>query len=463
MDHENKQMTLPVYIEQIPISIHDQIATRRVAHVPYQSGFLATRTKKGINLLRTIQEKETLLAEHIGAQRKNRMKEKAHAQWVKKKSCNTFLAYWNAETSQYLLTHKHAEFFYGIALRYKGIGSRYTGRAIFDRSDQPLDIRPEEALITKPGQVSGAHITANKKLLGKTGIFLDAGHQPHSKIPIGSAADDDVWAIERDHEFLKEGAELSVVNVDAIELLNKTQEPQLSTDKIFVTIGILTDTMLDLDYTTTYPELYEHFATSIYDLPFEQARIKHLEELSTNIGKNLRAALDLGYTTTHRSKPTKKDFSFFGGLKDTGELIQMQKPEDALNIITMYMCDIVYTLKAANIDFKQYIFTNSFKEFLKEFFDFESDSQALETQQNIISEFIHAPDESLLLKLIASLYCTRRNIKEGISLKELTKNEYKMDIQFALLHRDILVACGAEARWASFYEDDLEITHLESA
>ncbi len=323
--------------------------TRRLAHLPITGTLPVIRKDKGLQVVRTLEEKLTLLeaaALDVALTRQIRARcAQTPLGRLERRTLNTQL-------DAKLFALGLAEPLPFVSIRYKGIGARYAGRIV--ASAAVASKRDDEVVMSYSSATRGAML-AKRALIGAMGIFLDEPHQPHSRIPIGAAARDDVIAIQRDAVLLSAGAVLSVLNLDGAAVLDQTQIPELTIPRIHVTMGVVLDTTVTLE-DLSHPQNYEAWITQMYG-DFETGRARHLRTLCANLGRNLFVLMACGFTVPRLTVATRKDISAFGGLKDTGELevIEGTDWEPFADLVRLWIDDVVLIAEACGLGMRQFI------------------------------------------------------------------------------------------------------------
>ncbi len=229
----------------------------------------------------------------------------------------------------------------------KGAGClNYDGNHIYHKSGDTL---PAHIRILHDEPEKDTSFVVDQRYEGLKGLILPVAHQPWSNQPVGGTSTINKLSFDRENTLLKNGAVLSYVTTAVIPILTKADVPEMvSQDVAIVTNAIFDDSrriddLLDqskpLDgcksaYLVVACEKYSDQRPAegqdmkdYFDKNFPDAKDKHWEIMTGNIGKNLRAMFDSNLTNPNDQNMIG-NFSIDGGLADTIDLATMRHPKE---------------------------------------------------------------------------------------------------------------------------------------
>ncbi|MCX5667195.1 MAG: hypothetical protein NTY34_02650 [Candidatus Omnitrophica bacterium] len=231
------------------------------------------------------------------------------------------------------------------AIRYKGFGADYVCQ-IADGEDLALNGLPGSQEFrnrwgSPDAKKMGFEIVSDNKFEGKSGIFLTPYQQ--SNIAIGGASKEEVTAKERDRLLIDNGALLSVITIDTVEIADRQQLDRIGAaaglKELTGSISVVIDDTRSLsDIIMGGTIMYNNFLEEI-DRDTVKAKDAHMTIFCSTLAQNIAACLKSGLTIPagdvglSSSTGFVRNVSPWGFIRDTGDLVDIIGLEDASLII----------------------------------------------------------------------------------------------------------------------------------
>jgi hypothetical protein len=289
-----------------------------------------------------------------------------------------------------------------VGWHFVGVGTR---RYVFN----PVEIRKPEGklplqdhelvlLENNTQKIKEKVYIQDTRYAGKGGIPLDRKHQRLSDSPTGGDAVGNT-DVERDLLLWEHGAQMArvmcacfkIVDRDAlIADLGPVAEKMVS-ESSYITAGpIFDDThrldmfFVDREDLTSVRELYDTYLKTEYGSTNETARLAHLNDLSVNMGTNLRVCLDLKFVN-HPDQAVETNISRKGKLLDSGNFAEMESRFQALHMVFPALETIAAMSTVDGSSGKEYFASTAFESFLSAFLGTETSDELVATLRRRVS------------------------------------------------------------------------------
>jgi len=266
-----------------------------------------------------------------------------------------------------------------VGIQLKGLGGRYKLHLTRKVGEGEVELNLQDPDADKVG-IKYVKIPG---LEGTVGIIVDLNYNPDVPRPIGGAPTKERLERERDVILAKNGAVLSGMTVGDVRLLDRGQVPQLCIQAIGETCRVVFDDtrragIFQMDPgrgTMNYMQyLRERYDNYIPEANLEEERKEHFSLFSRNVGTNMKAILDSGFTVPH-DQLLVWNVSTVGGLTDSTMLSPLSEPKVAMSLCVGFlrMIDGVYGVTGSGRENPDSFFaTEHFRELVSAFIDKES-------------------------------------------------------------------------------------------
>jgi hypothetical protein len=223
-----------------------------------------------------------------------------------------------------------------VAVTFKGLGGKYAVQVVTEVA--PGDVELDNA--DDYTRERGLHFVKRPAFEGMEGIIADVSYEPASIVPrpIGGAHIKEQYEIGIGRQLALNGAVLSGMTIGAVKILDKERLPELCISEIGITARLVFDDTRRAGMFQESEEegflnyrqyLRERFNNWNPDASLEKERDDHMNLLSTNIGLNMRAILDSGFTMPV-DQVIVNNISTVGGLTDLTDLAELRNPRHAM-------------------------------------------------------------------------------------------------------------------------------------
>ncbi|MDD5112019.1 MAG: hypothetical protein PHG85_05700 [Candidatus Altiarchaeota archaeon] len=267
----------------------------------------------------------------------------------------------------------------------KGAGCwKYDGNHVYVGEGGKVDLPPNFIVVGKDGRTA---FVVDERFKDVRGYMAAIPHQPWSRRPVGGNSIQDLLAFGRENELMKHGAQLSYITTAVIPLLSKDQVPDLCTDQAAIATNVVLDDsrragdLLDLKfpleavqdaYKAIVVEKYAKEKLTAQDDPIkfmethlDEARDAHWSRMCRNVGKNLRAMFDAGFTNPY-DRNMIGNISLDGGLCDVVDLSRMKHKREFHSTLNDVLGGLSLVYKVAGLNPTDFFLSRHFKGLLKE-------------------------------------------------------------------------------------------------
>ncbi len=234
------------------------------------------------------------------------------------------------------------------AVKYKGAGCAFYNAHHVSRPQEEAAKLPYTRVLE---QVTPEHtIVVDTRFEGSAGILLSIPHQDAYMVPLGAASSVEKITMAREQAVLNNGGVLSEISTGYVPLLDQSKIPELCTKEIGVMVIAVVDDVRRMDlFACPFEQLgldrvYRAFvvekygpidggdSTSFVEDNFLECREKHLDELLSNLGLNLKALL-MANLTNPSGQELMGNISVAGGVADLKNMMEMTDPHQAIGLI----------------------------------------------------------------------------------------------------------------------------------
>ncbi|NQT89765.1 MAG: HAD-IIIC family phosphatase [Candidatus Omnitrophica bacterium] len=260
-----------------------------------------------------------------------------------------------------------------VAVQHKGFGGQY----ICHQGDIE-GLSPTQQVHDTPIdyiQLIGVPMVTDSRYEGKGGIVLRSYQS--TNVAIGGSSSEELAAVERDKQLLANGAMLSAVTIDAIEIANKEALAKIGAapeiKPLAGSIRIIVDDTRTFHEALATKELHERFLTKRFGQEIESGRDKHLKMFNNTLGRNIAASLKSNLTISPNELAADPNVGFTrnlspnGLMRDSGDLTPIKVPHEAMIIIKSMFDGTAVLAKVAGMGWREFATSEYFKELIASF------------------------------------------------------------------------------------------------
>ncbi len=270
-----------------------------------------------------------------------------------------------------------------VAVQYKGVGTRKYVYHLDKQDKEGVHIQIGDQLL----KVSDANEEQRYRSasLGmaqrteydyadKSGTFLEIVHEYFDKSPTGGIYSE-MKSYKRDQVLWGEGAQMSGITTGFVRFLNRVDidtafgKPtrMVCEETVMAERVILDDTHRLASFTERRgdpgkpSDEFQLFIEGNYDGGYSDAhRSDYLEQLSSNVGKNMGICLDVGLTCA-KEQNSAENLSLWGRIIDSQSFMDMKNRYQCGSLIGNWIQNVMDTAKNTGLTAEQYFKSQHFK------------------------------------------------------------------------------------------------------
>lgn len=281
----------------------------------------------------------------------------------------------------------------GIAIQYCGVGSAYSYNVREKNDSGFYETELGEVEFPLPKEDPRFTRVIRNIYQGQEGIFIDQQHESYADAPTGGTS---VLATEKDIRLDQllwaHGAEMAGVKLSSINLLDKSRidsalgnDSRMPCEGLSISIRIYFRDTHRLSAITAYAgkdnnkegeEIFKRLIKRDYGDYTKEFANQYLNEISRNLGKNIRICLNLGITLK-QNQVSADNLGLYGGILDSENFFEMTNRFQIRPLIDLWLRDLVDLHCVAGICQADFFNGPSYKAFIEEILEDEVDQEVI--------------------------------------------------------------------------------------